>query len=114
MKVKETVKKMGEKTKKFYEENKVFVGYCIGITATTVLYSIWENPKKGRFSIGHCLDAVDSGGKDIKIRVEEKNRFGAICRSVDHFISMETAERMADLLTNHVNQRNEILEGKEN
>lgn len=38
MKVKETVKKMGEKTEKFYEENKVFVGYMIGIVVSAAFF----------------------------------------------------------------------------
>lgn len=111
MKVKETVKKMGKETKKFYEENKFLVGYAVGGCLMIAIDAIWDNPKRGRFEITHPLNPDDPYA--LKINVVDINRFGAKCRKTEHCLPMENAEKMLEVISKHINQRKEILEGKE-
>lgn len=112
MKVKETVKKMGEKTEKFYEENKVFVGYMIGIVVSAAFFFVWTNAKSGSFQIGHAIDPENPN--DIRIRVRNKNRFGVVYDDTDHLLPLEKAIKMEQILMKEISARQEILEGKEN
>lgn len=112
MKVKETVKKMGEKTKKFYEENKFWIGYAVGGCLAIAVGAVWDNPRKGRFEVAHSLNPENP--YTLKINVVDINRFGVECRETEHLFPMENAEKLRDVISRHINQRKEILEGKEN
>lgn len=112
MKVKETVKKMGEKTKKFYLENKFWVGYAVGGSLAILIGAVWDKPKRGRFEVTHSLNPENPYA--LKINVVGINRFGAGCRKTEHLFPMENAEKLRDIVSKHIDQRKEILEGKEN
>lgn len=112
VKVKETVKKMGEKTKKFYEENKFWVGYAVGGCLAIAIGAVWDSPRKGHFEITHSLSPENPYA--LRINVVDINRFGVECRKTEHFLPMENAEKMLAFITKHIDQRKEILEGKEN